>query len=229
MGGGRRFACKFLIWQTIRRSSRVCVTDYLCRRPAAPVARSTPIHVRRTDCRPVHYAAKLLFIWNSDPITGSRAKRLCEERILTFQARSATEAVRKASRSAGRGRCATRVAIGSHSPGYFNAWNSVARPGRGLVGVSAALESRRVGEEGAASRRPAVRAYRQLEAKWSCTAEAARYGAPCDTLAEGSAQVAVVVLGGAPSRGNVKSPTTWRLSTARRLTRGCSRRHAVAS
>lgn len=49
----------------------------------------------------MHFAAKLLFIWSPDPVTGSRVKRLCEERILTFQARSAADAVRKA-KSLGR-------------------------------------------------------------------------------------------------------------------------------
>lgn len=49
----------------------------------------------------MHFAAKLLFIWNPDPVTGSRVNRLCEERILTFQARSAADAVRKA-KSLGR-------------------------------------------------------------------------------------------------------------------------------
>ena len=49
----------------------------------------------------MRFAAKLLFIWSPDPVTGSRVKRLCEERILTFQARSAADAVRKA-KSLGR-------------------------------------------------------------------------------------------------------------------------------
>jgi hypothetical protein len=42
------------------------------------------------------YAAKLLFIWNPDPVTGSRHRRLCEERIVVFRSRSARDAVRKA-------------------------------------------------------------------------------------------------------------------------------------
>jgi hypothetical protein len=42
------------------------------------------------------YSAKLLFIWDPDPVTGSRRRRLCEERIVTFQSRSARDAVRKA-------------------------------------------------------------------------------------------------------------------------------------
>lgn len=49
----------------------------------------------------MHFAAKLLFIWSPDPVTGSRVKRLCEERILAFRARSAADAVRKA-KSLGR-------------------------------------------------------------------------------------------------------------------------------
>jgi hypothetical protein len=42
------------------------------------------------------FAAKLLFIWDPDPVTGSRRRRLCEERIVTFRSRSARDAVRKA-------------------------------------------------------------------------------------------------------------------------------------
>jgi hypothetical protein len=42
------------------------------------------------------YSAKLLFIWDPDPVTESRRRRLCEERIVTFQSRSARDAVRKA-------------------------------------------------------------------------------------------------------------------------------------
>jgi len=42
------------------------------------------------------YSAKLLFIWNPDPVTDSRRRRLCEERIVLFNARSAHYAVRKA-------------------------------------------------------------------------------------------------------------------------------------
>ena len=42
------------------------------------------------------YAAKLLFVWNPDPITNRRDRRLCEERIVLFQSRSAPFAVKKA-------------------------------------------------------------------------------------------------------------------------------------
>ena len=42
------------------------------------------------------YAAKLLFIWDPDPVTESRSRRLCEERIVVFQSRSPHHAVRKA-------------------------------------------------------------------------------------------------------------------------------------
>src|SRR5947208_15023939 len=35
------------------------------------------------------YAAKLLFDWNRDPVTGSRVMRLFEERIVVFDIRSA--------------------------------------------------------------------------------------------------------------------------------------------
>ena len=44
----------------------------------------------------VRYAAKLLFIWNPDPITNRRDRRLCEERIVLFESRSVLFAVRKA-------------------------------------------------------------------------------------------------------------------------------------
>ena len=44
----------------------------------------------------MRYSAKLLFVWNPDPVTGSRQRRLCEERIVMFQARSARDAIRKA-------------------------------------------------------------------------------------------------------------------------------------
>ena len=42
------------------------------------------------------YSAKLLFIWDPDPVTDSRVRRLCEERIVVFRSRSARDAVRKA-------------------------------------------------------------------------------------------------------------------------------------
>jgi len=42
------------------------------------------------------YSAKLLFIWNPDPVTGSKHRRLCEERIVVFQSRSPRDAARKA-------------------------------------------------------------------------------------------------------------------------------------
>jgi len=42
------------------------------------------------------YAAKLLFVWDPDPVTESRRRRLCEERIVTFRSRSARAAVQKA-------------------------------------------------------------------------------------------------------------------------------------
>jgi len=42
------------------------------------------------------YAAKLLFVWDPDPITNRRDRRLCEERIVLFQSRSAPFAVKKA-------------------------------------------------------------------------------------------------------------------------------------
>jgi len=42
------------------------------------------------------YSAKLLFIWDPDPVTESRRRRLCEERIVVFQSRSAHHAVQKA-------------------------------------------------------------------------------------------------------------------------------------
>src|SRR4029434_5520116 len=42
------------------------------------------------------YAAKLLFISDPDPVTESRSRRLCEERIVVFQSRSSQHAVRKA-------------------------------------------------------------------------------------------------------------------------------------
>ena len=48
------------------------------------------------------YSAKLLFIWDPDPVTESRRRRLCEERIVVFQSRSARDAVRKA-KAIGRG------------------------------------------------------------------------------------------------------------------------------
>ena len=44
----------------------------------------------------MRYSAKLLFVWNPDPVTENRKRRLCEERIVMFQARSAREAIRKA-------------------------------------------------------------------------------------------------------------------------------------
>lgn len=44
----------------------------------------------------LRYSAKLLFIWDPDPVTGSRRRRLCEERIVVFRSRSARAAVRKA-------------------------------------------------------------------------------------------------------------------------------------
>ena len=42
------------------------------------------------------YTAKLLYIWNPDPETGSRRRRYCEERMVTFESRSSSEAVKKA-------------------------------------------------------------------------------------------------------------------------------------
>ncbi len=42
------------------------------------------------------YSAKLLFIWDPDPVTGSGRHRLCEERIVVFRSRSARDAIRKA-------------------------------------------------------------------------------------------------------------------------------------
>jgi hypothetical protein len=44
------------------------------------------------------YAAKLLFDWHPDPITGSRVVRLSEERIVVFPARSARASVERAKR-----------------------------------------------------------------------------------------------------------------------------------
>ncbi|SRR6266508_689924 len=44
------------------------------------------------------YAVKLLFDWNPDPVTGSRAMRLSEERIIVFTARSGRAAVERAKR-----------------------------------------------------------------------------------------------------------------------------------
>ena len=44
------------------------------------------------------YAAKLLFDWNPDPVTGSRVTRLSEERIIVFAVRSARAAVERAKR-----------------------------------------------------------------------------------------------------------------------------------
>ncbi len=44
------------------------------------------------------YAAKLLFDWHPDPITGSRVMRLSEERIVVFAARSPSAAVDRAKR-----------------------------------------------------------------------------------------------------------------------------------
>jgi hypothetical protein len=44
------------------------------------------------------YAAKLLFDWNPDPVTGSRDTRLFEERIVVFNARSARGALAAAKR-----------------------------------------------------------------------------------------------------------------------------------
>ena len=48
------------------------------------------------------YAAKLLFDWNRDPVTGSRSTRLFEERIVVFSARSAREALAAAKRLGGQ-------------------------------------------------------------------------------------------------------------------------------
>jgi hypothetical protein len=42
------------------------------------------------------YAAKLLLAWDPDPIANSRKTRLCEERIVTFGARSPRAAVKRA-------------------------------------------------------------------------------------------------------------------------------------
>jgi hypothetical protein len=42
------------------------------------------------------YAAKLLLAWSPDPVTNSRRSAITEERTLTFDARSATSALRKA-------------------------------------------------------------------------------------------------------------------------------------
>jgi hypothetical protein len=42
------------------------------------------------------YAAKLLLAWDPDPIANSRTTRLCEERIVRFEARSARLAVQRA-------------------------------------------------------------------------------------------------------------------------------------
>jgi len=53
---------------------------------------------RGTDVR---YAAKLLFIWNPDPVTDNKRRRLCEERIIVFHSRSAHAALKKA-RAIGR-------------------------------------------------------------------------------------------------------------------------------
>jgi hypothetical protein len=45
----------------------------------------------------IRYAAKLLFIWDPDPITNRRDRRYCEERIVLFMSRrSAAFAVKKA-------------------------------------------------------------------------------------------------------------------------------------
>src|SRR5262247_4924224 len=44
------------------------------------------------------YAAKLLFDWYPDPVTGSYVKRLSEERIVVFPARSARASVERAKR-----------------------------------------------------------------------------------------------------------------------------------
>jgi hypothetical protein len=44
----------------------------------------------------IRYAAKLLFIYDPDPVTGSRSRRLREEQIVGFQARSASAAVTRA-------------------------------------------------------------------------------------------------------------------------------------
>ncbi|MGH8568396.1 MAG: hypothetical protein ACREXU_10360, partial [Gammaproteobacteria bacterium] len=49
------------------------------------------------------YAAKLLFDWNPDPVTGSRVRRLFEERIVVFSARSARTALTGAKRRGQRG------------------------------------------------------------------------------------------------------------------------------
>ena len=48
------------------------------------------------------YAAKLLFDWNEDPVTGSRMTRLFEERIVHFDARSARSAITAARRLGSR-------------------------------------------------------------------------------------------------------------------------------
>ena len=58
----------------------------------------SPILVASNDtrCNVPRYSAKLLFIWNPDPVTESRRQRLCEERIVVFQSRSPADAVRKA-------------------------------------------------------------------------------------------------------------------------------------
>jgi len=44
------------------------------------------------------FASKLLFDWYPDPVTGSRFKRLFEERIVVFEAKSANAAVAMAKR-----------------------------------------------------------------------------------------------------------------------------------
>jgi hypothetical protein len=44
------------------------------------------------------YAAKLLFDWHPDPITGNRVMRLSEERIVVFPARSPRASVERAKR-----------------------------------------------------------------------------------------------------------------------------------
>jgi hypothetical protein len=58
------------------------------------------------------YAAKLLFAWDPDPITNSRKTRLCEERIVTFEARSPRAAVKRATLIV----CPTRSGPSCHHP-----------------------------------------------------------------------------------------------------------------
>ena len=49
------------------------------------------------------FAAKLLFDWCPDPVTGSRSRRLFEERIIVFRSRSARSALATAKRRGGEG------------------------------------------------------------------------------------------------------------------------------